>query len=210
MTTTVALDRLMRANSIEDAARAFANWLDFEGVLEELFRYVVKLTGRCGVQKHLTRREVAWMLKVADKHDPSDPEYVYKKEVNRVIAGIERKYPSRLQVVAWKKSGLPKFARVPIPPLRPDSLAACVVLDTFEQLAQNGFLTAIRWCDHDSTPFFSLRRNRRYCCDECQRIDYGRSPERKKANAEYQKDYYHKWLSVDAKRRELRRRGSRL
>jgi hypothetical protein len=199
MTTTLALDRLMKAETIEDGARAFANWLNFEGELEDLFRYVVKLTGR-GKVPPFNQEEMGWILKVADKQDPSDPEYVYKNEVNRIIAGIEKKYPSRLQIVSWKKSGLPKFARMPIPPLRSDSLAACVVLDVFEQLARNGFLAAIRWCEHDDAPFFSRRRKRRYCCDECQRTHYGQSSERKKDNLEYQKTYYHEWLSAEAKR----------
>ena len=211
MRTPFALSQIMKAKTIEDEARAFAEWLNFEGELEDEICFVVKLVAGSGkTPPPFNRQEMARMLKAVDQHDRSDPGDVYDKEINRIIGRIEKKYPSRLQLVGWDGK-LPLFARVPIPPLRRDSLAACVALDTFQRFAGIGMLATIKWCDRDdcNAPFFTLRSKKRYCCDECQRIDYGRSPERKKKNLEYQKIYYQRHLSVDAKRREVRLEGKR-
>jgi hypothetical protein len=198
-----ALAQLIKARTLKDEAEAFASWLEHDGELEDLFRYVVKLASRpAKVPPPFTTQEMGWMLKAADKYDPRSSRYAYEKEIDRIIAKIQKKHSSRLKIVGWNSDATPIFERVPIPPVRRDSLAVCAVMDSFQRLARTGILGEIKWCNRDdcNTAFFAFRRDRRYCCDECQRIAYGRSTERKKHNLQYQKTYYHEWLSAEAKR----------
>jgi hypothetical protein len=196
----------IQSKRIRGDAKFFAKWLDLPGKLQSMFRPLLELAA--AAQKHELRRK-----RLTDALDPSDPFFSYEKKINRILRSIEERYPSQLSLSDWgHRDRLLLFARQSIRQ-EEDATQACLMLHTFERLANVGAFAALALCALPSCGkrVFALRLNKKYCSDACQRTHYNQSSERKKANKRYQKKHYREYLSKEAKRMQklAARRGLR-
>lgn len=75
------------------------------------------------------------------------------------------------------------------------------------ELASAGLIDRIVRCSRCRDKWvFRGRKNQRYCSRKCRQRDYEASEKRKRQRRRYMREYYHKWLSADAKRCPKKRR----
>lgn len=142
----------------------------------------------------------------------------YCGKIEPLFQRIEEQYPTQSMVRdSMAVTGIPTFFRHPMPSSRRDvfgSLAYAKLvavserLDEFFRLADEGIFAHFDRCALPSCRnyFYALRPERRYCSDGCQRKGHLQDPERKKQAAAYQRDYYRKFLSIEAVKRSKKLR----
>jgi hypothetical protein len=187
---------VVTSKRIRDEARDFSEWLNSDGEARDLFRPLVKLTA--AVTKHELQRK-----RHTDVLEPSDPYLSYERKIGRLLAKIERRYPSQLKLADWgNQRGLPTFARQPIREASLKAEAAVATLEQFCELANVGAFAAFEMCALPSCGryVFAFPRHKRYCSEEHQRTHYDDSAERKQRNKSYQKKHYREYESAAAKR----------
>jgi hypothetical protein len=162
----------------------------------ELLRPLVELTVivRKELKEQKTRRRRAYILAR------------YSPQIARILRRIREDYPTGPNLNEFSASMGDLEYRYSS--LRDDAKAAAVNsrLEQFLWLDEEGVFDQFRRCalPECAKYFYSLRPEGIYCSGRCQRTHYKRSDEYKEKNREYQRNYYRDFLSVRAKRKELR------
>jgi hypothetical protein len=193
---------ILQSKRIRADAKEFSEWLNSEGKPQELFRPLVQMTTMTAKDLYKNRR--------SDTLAADDPFISYEEKSTRILRGIRRQYPSEKRCVDYQirggrrssGDGSLQFSEQPIRTRGRAHWEASLSLDRFYFLAEHGAFAAFERCALPTCRkyFFAFPRHKRYCSDEHQRAGYDLSPQRKKDNLDYQKKYYHEWLSAEAKR----------
>jgi hypothetical protein len=176
-------------------AEEFAKWINSDGKPQDMFRPLLEST-------------VALAKGLKKRHARFGTFDLHQKKNNSILARIDRKYPSRLQLVGFWDDGAgrhegpnsgPDYREKPIGRYRRDAEDVLTALRRFRLIAEYGFFANFSQCSLSTCGkyFYPLRPERRYCSDACQRTAYVQDPGRKDKNAADQKVYYYSKKVLD-------------
>ncbi len=172
------------------AARADLRTAKADAYARDLLRPLVDLRIALAAEMRTQKRE-SGRFEVAGR---------YSSQIDTMVQRIEKRHPTQSKLCDFTNMMQPEFRRVPISQGRDvaKDLAVSERLEQFFWLSDEGVFADFRRCALPSCAqyFYPLRPERLYCSAGCQRIQYKQSPEYKKRNREYQREYYRQWLSV--------------
>jgi hypothetical protein len=207
-------NQIARRSSKEqiESAKSFAAAMNSGSVVAEKFRPMVEATAA------LARRGI----RILDEERRGRSRMFYGHKIDQIKEQIAKEYPTWKRVVDVSYDGAIVFAegamllgRSVIKQME-EQIEAAALLGAYHYLSENGMFAKLWRCssrlpsgDRCRTLFFVHRNTKAMMCSRCSRRNYNRRPEVKRGNANYQRKYYHDWLSVDAVNKHGRKKPRR-